>query len=85
MKSGNGRAVGCLTNDLIIPFSLNNFDGNVRNCFVGHCMMFYVDNDLVSVYDNCCSKISLWYICSRYVATQEKITNNKNNEKCIDS
>lgn len=61
-----------LTNDLIIPFGLNNFDGSMRNCSVGHCGVFVVKNDTVYVYDNCCSKVSSWYICSRYVDTQEE-------------
>lgn len=61
-----------LTNDLIIPFGLNNFDAYMRNCSVGHCGVFDVKNDTVSVHDNCCSKVSSWYICSMYVDTQEK-------------
>eukprot|EP00105_Crassostrea_gigas_P044947 XP_019929095.1 PREDICTED: uncharacterized protein LOC105343790 [Crassostrea gigas] len=61
-----------LTNDLSIPFGLNNFDGNMRNCPVGHCGVFVVKNDTAFVFDNCCSQVSSRYICSRYVDTQEK-------------
>lgn len=61
-----------LTNDLSIPFGLNNFDGNMRNCPVGHCGVFKVKNDTAFVFDNCCSQVSSRYICSRYVDTQEK-------------
>lgn len=60
------------TNDLSIPFGLNNFDGNMRNCPVGHCGVFKVKNDTAFVFDNCCSQVSSRYICSRYVDTQEK-------------
>eukprot|EP00105_Crassostrea_gigas_P039097 XP_019923245.1 PREDICTED: uncharacterized protein LOC105329423 [Crassostrea gigas] len=56
-----------LTNDLLMPFSLNNFDGNMRDCSVGHCGVFEVKADYVGVFDNCCSIVSFWCICSRYV------------------
>lgn len=41
-------------NDFSILFGLNNFDGNMRNCFVGYCGVFKVKNDIVFVFDNCC-------------------------------
>lgn len=63
-----------LTNDLLMPFSLNNFDGNMRDCSVGHCGVFEVKADYVGVFDNCCSKVSFWCICSRYVRQNQICT-----------
>lgn len=54
-------------NDFFMLFFLNNFDGNMRDCFVGYCGVFEVKVDYVGVFDNCCLKVFFWCICFRYV------------------
>ena len=52
-------------NNLSIQFSLNNFDGNMRSCSVGHCCLMYIKESAVGAYDNCCLKVASYYICSK--------------------
>jgi hypothetical protein len=52
-------------NNLSMKFSLNNFDGYMRSCPVGHCCVMKVKNSTVGAYDNCCLRVASYYICSK--------------------
>ncbi|XP_048729863.1 uncharacterized protein LOC125647213 [Ostrea edulis] len=53
------------SNNLSMPFSLNNHDGNMANCSVGHCAVLNVKNDSAWAFDNCCLKVASRFICSK--------------------
>ncbi|XP_062601686.1 uncharacterized protein LOC134263371 [Saccostrea cucullata] len=54
-----------LSPNLSIPFYVNNYDGLMHPCAVGHCGVLHVGKLTYSVYDNCCLKASSLYICSK--------------------